>query len=66
MRIRRKLTPEDEAKLQAQAEQCIKEFGGDQMEALKAVMLHSGDLETTIRAVDKAYPGIFRISEDPI
>lgn len=66
MRIRRKLAPEDEAKLQAQAEQYIKEFGGDPVEALKAAMLHSGDLETTIRAVDKAHPGIFKISEDPI
>ncbi|KQZ81856.1 hypothetical protein ASD64_08840 [Mesorhizobium sp. Root157] len=64
MRAREKLSPENEARLQAQAEQLVKEYGGDAMEALKAVMLHVGDLETTIRAVDKAHPGIFEISEE--
>jgi hypothetical protein len=64
MRVREKLSPEDETLLQVQAEKLVVSYNGDVWEALKAIMVHVGDIERTVREVDRVYPGIFVITEE--
>jgi hypothetical protein len=62
-RKREKLSAAEEKRLQKAADALVAAYGGDIMEALKATMIHSGNLEATLQDIAEAYPGLIDISQ---